>query len=388
MVQKKKSSFRGKVASNAQRTSKEGNSFGYIKKPKGISMLTLDPEGSVKLDFIPYIVTDPKHPDQEAESGTAIKGSLWWRRPFMVHRGIGADNDTVVCLRSIGKKCPVCEFRAERKAAGDPNDVLKEYNASARNLYLVIPKGHKKLEEKKHIFDISDFLFQELLTKELKEDPDKEIFPDLEEGLTLKVRFEPGSFATSKPYPEANRIDFLERDEQYDESILDDNISLDDVLIVLSYEELKSKFLEGASTTDEDEDEEEIERIDIDEEGEPRPRPKKSLKKPAFEEEDEEEEPEEEPEDEEPAPKRKVNTVGEHSKPTRGTPSTKRRNVVEEEDEDEEETPAPKRKPLPKPQAKKVCPHKLRFGVDTELYDVCDTCDIWSECVAEHEKGQ
>lgn len=403
MAQKKKSSsFRGKVANNAQRTSKGSNVVSYLKIPKGIQLLNPEPEGSLKLDFMPYVVTDAKHPDRDSESGTALKGTQWYRRPFMVHRSIGVDQETVVCLKSFGLKCPVCEFRAKRKADGATNEELKAYNSSSRNLYFVIPKSSRKFEEKLHLFDISDYLFQELLTKELKEDPDKEIFPDLEEGYTVKVRFEPGTFVTSKPYPEASRIDFIERDEQYNPDYINKIPSLDDVLSKLSYDELETKLLEGTSGeardhNDED-DEENLERIEDDEEEDEElaPRPKKKLR-PVIEEEEEEdddahtrkmaarkpsslakhdkEEEEEEEEEEEPVRKKKV----------------ARKPVIEDEEEEEEEEikPKPKKKTEvhSSSKSKKVCPHGLKFGIDTELYDVCDTCDVWSECVAEHEKN-
>lgn len=393
MVQKskKKSSFRGKVASNAQRTSKDGNAFGYLKLPKGIPMLTPDPEGSIKLDFIPYVVTDSKHPDRDAETETAIKGSIWWRRPFSVHRNVGVDGDTELCLKSFGQKCPICEFRAKRKADGATNEELKAYNSSMRNLYLVIPKGSKKFEEKLHIFDISDFLFQELLTKELKEDPDKEIFPELEGGLTLKVRFEPGTFVTKNPYPEASRIDFLERDEDYDESLLDTVPSLDDIFSKKSYEELKSKFMEGDTATHNDDDED-MEEIEEEEDEEIKPRAKKSIRKPVVEEDEDEED---EDDEEVPVPKKKKPVVVEEKEEEDEpedeedipAPRKKKKPVVVEDEEEEEEVTVPKRKPVAKKKEKLVCPHGLKFGIDTEQYDVCDTCDIWSECVAEHEKN-
>lgn len=376
-TKKKQSSFRGKVASNAQRTSKQGNSFGYLRLPKGLQYLSPDPDGTVKLDFIPYIVTDAKHPDRDTE-GTATKGSIWWRRPFMVHRNVGIEPETVICLKSFGQKCPVCEFRAKRKADGATTEELKAYNASNRNLYFVIPKGSKKFEETLHIFDISDFCFQDLLTKELKEDPDKEIFPDLEEGYTLKVRFEPGTLATKNPYPQANRIDFIERDEQYGAEYIDDVPSLDNVLIQIPYSELKEKFLEGTEGTNDDDEEEEVEEIEVeDEDEEEEERPRKKINSPkrklaAVVEEDDDDEDEEEEE-------RPVNKI---KKPIK--------KIVEEEDDDEDEVPVHKKKVSSistKPKTKKTCPHGLKFGIDTEQYDVCDTCDIWNECVAEHEKN-
>jgi len=60
---------------------------------------------------------------------------------------------------------------------------------SHRFLYAVIPIGHKKLDESIHIWDFSKTLFQDKLDQELEENEDYMAFPDLEEGLTLSVRF-------------------------------------------------------------------------------------------------------------------------------------------------------------------------------------------------------
>lgn len=379
MVQKKKtSSFRGKVGANAQKTANRGASYGHLNLPKDVPIFSPEPECTVKLDFMPYVITDPKHPDRDIQQGTAMEGDLWYRRPYKLHRDVGADKDhnSAVCLRSVGKKCPICDYRAKRSVAGADKEELKAMNASQRNLYVVIPRGHKKFEEVPHIFDISDYLFQALLTKELKADPDKEVFPDLVEGHTLKIRFEPGTFTTAKPYPEANRIDFVERTEVYDESILDDIPNLDEVLAIMDYKELEAKFQEQEDDTSASEERYE----EVDEES--TPRPKKTLRKPVLEPEEEEEE------DLTPKPRRRIPVEEEEEEVPKPTRKPVRKPVVvisDEEDEDEPSTP--KRKPLPKPQGKKVCPHKLRFSVDTEQYDVCDTCNIWSECVAEHEKN-
>lgn len=374
MVKKSKSSFRGKVGANAQKTAKSGSSYGHLMLPKGVPVLNPEPECTIKMDFMPYVVTDLKHPDRDANTGTAMEGTLWYRRPYKLHRNIGANNDSEVCLTSIGKKCPVCEYRAKRAKAGADTKELKDLGASQRNIYVVIPKGHKKFEEKPHIFDMSDYLFQELLTKELKSNEEFEIFPDLAEGLSLKVRFEPGTFKTAKPYPQADRIDFFEREEPYDEAIMETIPNLDEVLNILSYEELHNKFLDESGeestfkpvTKDEDAEEDEV------------PVRKKSAIAKI-----------EEPEEDE-VPVRKV--------------ATKRPVIV---DDDDEEIPVATKKPLKRPAAvveddddapvakpvkksgvgiQKVCPHKLRFGVDTELYDVCDTCEVWRACVDEKDK--
>lgn len=397
-----KSSFRNKVTTNAQKTSKDSNVVSYLKIPRDIELLNPEPECILRLDFIPYVVTDSRHPDRDPETNTAMKGTQWYRRPFMIHRNIGVDQDMVVCLKSFGKKCPVCEFRAKRKREGASNDELKAYNASYRNLYLVIPKRSRKYEETLHVFDISDYLFQDLLTKELKENPDKEIFPDLEEGYEVKVRFEPGTFTTAKPYPQASRIDFEIREEQYDPDFINEVPSLDDMLRQLTYEELETRLLEGTSGDTNDDD---LEVIDDEEDESPRKSKKKTtapVKDDDFYEEDDNDE------EEEDEPVRKKKTV---NKPTTrskkdddeeeeddDTPvkASKKRKITrkpmkddfDDEEEEEEDEPVKKsnKKTSSSQKSEKTCPHGLKFGIDTEQYDVCDTCDIWSECVAENEK--
>lgn len=361
----KKSSFRGKTSTDAHRQKNAASSYGYLKLPKNVSVYSPEPDSRVKLDFMPYIVTDKNHPDRNVQSDIAVEGSLWYKRPFKIHREIGTGNDTVVCPTSFGKRCPICEHRAKRFKEGADPEETKALKASDRNLYLVIPLDSKKNEAKLHLMDISQYLFQNLLNDELEEDEDHGVFPDLEEGLTLKVRWNSSVIGKSKPFAEANRIDFLEREEGYDEKMLDTIPSLDELLTVMSYEALQAKFfeLDSEETTKEaDEDEEEEEK--------PIVRKKKTIAP--------EPEPEEEEEEEEaPAP------------PVR---KKKPAPVVEEDDEDEEdeeeETPTPvrtKKTAVPEPAAKakpagNKCPHGHKFGVDVEKYDECDDCKLWDAC--------
>ncbi len=345
MSRKKKSSFRGKVNQDAERQKKTGSAYGYLNLPKGVSVFNPDPGKRYLLDFLPYEVTDEKHPDRNDDAEIAVPESLWYKRPFKVHRNVGADNDAVVCLASIGKKCPICEYRSAciRKGAeegetdADFKKRTKALKQSMRNLYVVIPLDSKKHEEEPHIWDMSWWLFQDLLNDELNEDENYEVFPDLEEGLTLKVRFDSKTMGEGKPFADASRIDFEERDEQYTEEILKDVPNLDEVLTILSYKELHSKFFE----MDEEEDEDNTakpEQEEEEEEGKPR-RKKKTVKK----------EVEEEPEE------------------GKGKPKRTRRKKKDEEDENK-------------------CLSGYKFGVDCEDKDECGDCDSWNDCIEEKDK--
>ncbi len=365
MAKKKKSAFRGKTTANAQKQRTQGAQYGHLSLPKGVNVFKEEPNSRIKVDFMPYKVTDPKHPDRDDEQGVATPGDLWYKRPYRLHRNIGANDDSVVCPSSIGMKCPICEYRARRLKEGAEKEELRELNASLRNLYVVIPKDHKKFEEKPHIWDISQYLFQNMLNEELGEDEDYGVFPDLEEGLTLRVRFGEGQIGKNK-FAETSRIDFLDRDEAYDESILDDIPDLDKVLTIKSYAQVEALFME----LDEDAVAEEGESIVEEEET-----PKQTRRKPKPK-------PEPDPDEQE---------AGE---PEPVKPKRKAKPKPKEEDEKPEpppsklikETGKTKPKPKPKEEVDGECPFGHTFGTDCEEYEDCDNCDEWDACMDAKEK--
>jgi hypothetical protein len=254
MKEKKRSRFSGAVSSNAVKQ-KEKSNFGYLNLPEGITQFKIDSGKSMFFDILPYEVTDKNHPDKKSIEQT---DGLWYRRPFLVHSiPNGEHTDKVVCPTSFGKPCPICEYVKQMKDAGTPFEELKPFKAKERNLYVVIPYGHKEMEEKPYIWDDTQWYFQKMLNDELAENSDNECFPDLENGLMLKVRFSDDLY-NSKPAPKPTRIDFKDREEnggqQYTEKILKKIPNLDEVLIVLSYKELEMK-LSGIEDSDLDEPE-------------------------------------------------------------------------------------------------------------------------------------
>ncbi len=368
MARKKQSKFKDKVSADTTRQKNAESNYGYLKLPKGVNIFSPD-EGKVRLDILPYLVTDEKHPDRNEEMEIATPGELWYKRPFKVHRNIGAENDTVVCLSSFGKRCPICEYLAKRRKEGADMDEIKALRPSQRNLYVVIPVGVKGMDEKPHIWDVSQYLFQNLLNEELEEDPDYAAFPDLEEGLTLRIRFEEQQLGKNK-FNEAKRIDFEEREQIYDDSILEDVPNLDEVLTQLTYEELDAKFLEMESA-------EEVE--------DPPVRKRKKVEK----------EPEPEEDDDPPPVRRKKKPVKDEDDDT--PPPTRKRKPEPEPEEDDDPPPVSRKsksKSAEKAKRDKAkdederCPHGHTFGVDCEDFDECDTCEIWDECIEVKESNE
>lgn len=342
MVQKKrKTNFAEAIDDAIQKSERSGATYGYLQLPKGISVYSPDAKGcKVTLDIIPYEVTSDHHPEG------AAKGDLWWRLPYFVHRNIGASNDTVVCPTSIKQRCPICEYRAKRIKAQAPREETRALKPSERNLFVVVPLDDRKLKDQICIFDISKYLFTELLLKEAKENPEYKNFADLEEGYSVKIRFESQTIDNSQPFAKASRIDFVERDQQYDESILEDVPALDEMLIMLSFEELEAKFWE----------------MEHEEDGGTLNSSKRKTK-PTEEEEEEEEE-------EKPAAKKTFTRK----------PIGKLARKTEPEEEEEEK---PSKKTTAK--GKDTCPHGYRFGVDFEKYDKCETCKMYDACADANE---
>ena len=377
MVKKKRhsvSKFKQKVAANSHKQKTQATQYGHLKLPRNVSVFKEEPGSRVRLDILPYVVTDENHPDRDDENGIALPGELWYKRPYKLHRGVGVENASVVCPTSFGKPCPICEYRARLLKEGGDKATIAALKPSLRNLYVVVPKDSKAYEEKPHIWDISQFLFQNQLNEEIEENEDYAVFPDLEEGLTLRIRFSEETFQKNK-YALTSRIDFEERDAPYDESILKEVPNLDEVLDVLPYSKIEALFFGTELNVYEDEDEDEEEEITT------RKRKAKSLREdPQFnklmkEEEEEEDESEDEGEDD-----------GEDSSYDDEDIEDDNVEPDDEEDDDEEPKKAPTRTRTKKTVSNNnKCPYGHKFGIDCEKYDECDDCDLWEECLEEKE---
>lgn len=393
---KRTSRFGSNVVADVEKRKKEGSKYGYLKLPEGVNIFK-EKEGKVKVDIIPYIVTDEHHMDANPKFPDAANpGNPWYKKPFYTHRSVGAEKQSIVCPKTVGKKCPICEHRAQQQAQGlDKKEMIDK--AQLRNLYVVIPLGNKDYEEDKfYIWDTTNYNFQRKLDEELAENPDNGVFPDPGSGKTVVARFTEESFAKNK-YFECSRIDFEDRDG-YDDAIMEQAPNLDEVLAILTYKEIQNIFLEIEEEEEGEEEEKskpggvprrkavpESESADEQEDNDqpaanPFARKKKTTAPPA-------EEPAEEEEEESASVIKKKAPI---STPMRKKPSA----PVAEEEEEEEETQKPKRslggvKQAPSKSNGKVsgtCPHGFKYGEDWDGYDACDDCEVFKACGAAHKK--
>ena len=312
--------------------------------PQGVNFYKPE-EGKATIRILPYVVSDPKHPDGDM----APVGDIWYKRPYKRFRSIGVDKKPYISPKSIGKPCPIMEYYAAAKANPDisdqeanrakPQDVVM-YNVQ------VIDKNNKTMSEPM-FFYYSYHNFEKMLKKELM-DPDNEeflTFMDLEGGFDIRVRWEKESF-DGNPYLVAGNISFIERDD-IDEEILDRVVDLDNVLVVKSYTELQNIFLE-LDVEDDDEG--------SDEEGEETPpsRPARRGKTAT---------PDPEPEPEKPA-RRARKTAKPDPEPEK--PARRRR--------------TPESDPEPDPESENPCPNGFVYGDDFDTKKPCDKCDKFDDC--------
>lgn len=393
MAKSARQSMRDRMKEQAEKSQSHGPS--YIKIPDNVKMSFFQPkEGEFELDFLPYEVTVENHP-----KGMNV-GDLWVQKSIKVHYGIGAEEKSYICLKTAGKKCPICEMRAEM--ANDPNadeKLIKDLAPKDRAIYQLIDLN----DEKKgvQIWDYSYHLFEKRLLSDINKTENAASstsrkrsstphggFAELEGGQTLIVSFTEKKMGTNKFF-ECDRIDAADRDD-YEDDILDQTLDLDSIVEILEYDKLKSIFLaidekdvsssEDSTTRrgrrDSKEDKEEVE------EKQPSRRGKKTEEEPEPETTSRrgrrsEPEPEEE-KPEEPTSRRRGRSSEPDPEPE---PASTRRNRRSEPEPD----PEPEVKSRPRRGAKDDTPECLAggvFGKDTDSHDQCYDCpdDIYAAC--------
>jgi len=312
-------SMKDRFRERAAAAEHEGGGRFYVL-PKNITPFK-PKKGTQKIDIVPYVVSDEAHPEK------VPVGDTWMRRQFYAHFNVGPNQDAFVCPRTVNQACPICE--EYRRLSKDP-DIAEEVAAALRpkkrELYNVLNEDGSV-----SIFDISYHNFGKTLEKEVQASESDQFsgFAELKDGYTLKVRWDETTMGKGKPFLQAGRVDFLER-EALAKSTLDDVADLDSLFKVPTYEELESAMHGGkaaAKPAAEDGEAPRGRKLATEEDADPAPR--RRAVEPEAEETPRRKVAAEE--DADPAPRRKV-AAEEDADPA------PRRRVVEED------APAPRRK--------------------------------------------
>jgi len=385
-------SFSQRIAASIQDKKDRKNQFGYLQVPESVKVLTIEENTSeLMLDILPYIVTDEHHPERNDRFKVAVPGTEWYRRPYMVHKNVGSDNITVICPRSFGKKCPICEHVRERMKAGEQWDAVSDIAAKKRSLFYVIPIGSKKHDEIVHIWDISDFLFHDELQKQIELNPEYGEFPSVDNGYTLQVGLRWKDFKKKKFY-ETIYVKFLKR-QPYDAKFIEELPSLDTVISALSYEEIQQKFFEmDAEDTD---TEQAVQQEEPEKTMRPRRRPADAVQTDKNDDDQPPFEPDKPAQNTVRIPAGKIACPaclgsGKNSKGAK-CPICLGRGWVEpkqNEEPEQESVGLKKTNGSAAPATDNRCPNGHRFGLDAEKFNDCDSCPTvtWNECVRANQQ--
>lgn len=427
MVKRQKTDVRKMVRSAREKDkSSGGGSYANLNLPPNTTVFKPEVKTRYKLDFLMYPIKDPNHMDRDDNLGIGQPGMLNYRKPYLRHRNIGSNNETVTCPKTVGQNCPICEHRKELLDAGYPSDSkeVQALNMAKWFLYIVIPLEDDKWKEEYHIFNFSNKNFQEQLDEALEEDEQYDMFPDFDEGYTVIVRFGAEPLPGGKTYPKATVVKFEDRvDEEgnpyaYPDEVADEVPNLDDVLEVKSYEELERMLHGTGRGEEEEEDGQSIDTSDSpfkDEEGESEEKKpgkkvvKKATKKPSPQEKTEEQASKQrkpkaakpKSEDKEPEPDGNEEQTETEQAPAQKKPGRPKKSTTSKTTKKtatkKQSQPKQEKTPLEKAQEEMEvgsqedpCPGNdqgVTFGKDFNAYDICETCDIWAHCSDQYENG-
>lgn len=369
MATRARESMRDKIKRRAQETT-HGGGGGSVSLPEGVKWFENDGK-PVELDFVPYEITSPRHP--EVLSGRFKVGDLIDSRVYWIHRDIGVDQKSKVCLKSIGKPCPICEaYNAAKKNSSMAKEDVDALRSKERVLYNVIDLGTK--DQKVQVWDVSYHLFTKMLEEEQTLNENLYGYADLDNGSTLSLRFRQKKMGKQEFY-ETSRIDGNPR-ELYGDEILSEVVNFDEALQILSYEQLEAVFL---GTDNEPEGEDSPNPL-VRQRGERNETPPARAALP-----------------EESAPSGRRSRAAEPDNapnPHRHDPDKQRERggrAAKQEPAQEEDTPpsTPRRGAIksepatdkkPEESTGGECPSGHSFGIDTDKQDECDACDVWQSC--------
>jgi|GEM_PF-1358731 len=254
---KKKRSMTAGTRAGAQQ-SKTG--VNYLTLPKGFKLFKEESGKIYKLNFMPYVPKDVSiHADKQ------FIEDMWWKLPYKKHVNVGPDKADIICPRTFGQKCKICEDR--QKIYNDPNgdeEVARLLKPKDRVLYIVVPLKNKDYEEIPHIWDVSYHNFQKQLDREFDFDDELECPANIDDGDTVIARFVEEQLGKNK-FPKVDNIKFKARDP-YDDDIAEEMPDLMDCLVKLSKKQIDAiyKGIDDVSGYDEKEPEDDEEDFDED----------------------------------------------------------------------------------------------------------------------------
>jgi hypothetical protein len=211
-----------------------------------VKYLKIDKDGEYAIDIIPMEITTKNNPS--VVDGSMKIGDKIHALDYFVHKNIGPKKQAYICpSQTVGKACPICEeYDRVKKAKGWDSDEAKALKATHRIIYNVVNADDEKGTVM--LFDASYYLFAAELNEEAETTARKRNVDFLDyagifskkDALSISFR----AVMTKSPvgeYAKFKSFAFEERKNQFTGKA----ISVDNFMIVKSYDELSNIFFGG-----------------------------------------------------------------------------------------------------------------------------------------------
>lgn len=196
------------------------------------------------LNILPWKITTKNHP--EVVSGNATVGDYDYVLDLMVHTRIGPGNGDYICpKKNFNKPCPICERADELCKNDSTKEDAKKLFAKRKCVYCVqeLNENFKAKSDDPMIFEVSHPCFsQELQSRATSCLRGKGVvnFADPDEGKVVSFSVNEGSMGNGKTFKKAGNFEFNERVEEISDETLEKCPSLDAMMVLKSYDQLKA----------------------------------------------------------------------------------------------------------------------------------------------------
>ena len=287
--------------------------------------------GDHLIDVLPFVVGE-NFPDRKLKAG-----DIHYVLTVFVHNNLGLSGEKAVCpARTYNQRCPVCELQKQLKDEGlawdDPQ--VKALEPQKVCIYNILCLDNDEEELKGvQIWVCAHWNFERHIVElaKLPKGGGHEAFSDPDIGKSISFKREGKGARDTKYLAHA----FRDRGYVIPDEYLDQTITLDELLVLRTYDEILALLEEGA---------------------------------PAGA-----EAPADEPAAAAPAAGRSL-LRGQQQQTRAEEPPDDQQSAEESGEKGDEEAPV------------EGCPEGLVMGVDIDKYEACNSCPVWDDCIAEKER--
>jgi hypothetical protein len=203
-------------------------------------------DGQHIIDIIPY--------DAGPNDGLNAEGEETYTFEAFVHRGVGPNEQMHICpAETYNEDCPICEHRQTLRERGADDKVWKALFPKRRNLYNIVCYDANEERKGVQVWEVPYFYGEKNILAIATEPQrgggaDTINFPHAEHGKSISFTIEPPQ--SKEDFASYIGFKFLDRDYTIDDDLLDEAKALDELVLLLTYDEL-SEIYYGSKSVEE-----------------------------------------------------------------------------------------------------------------------------------------